>query len=48
MPKTRYATTPEGVHVAYQVVENGAFSHLLVFPDALFADDQLWEDPGWS
>jgi pimeloyl-ACP methyl ester carboxylesterase len=34
--------------VAYQVVEKGPFSHLLVLPDAFFAVDQLWGDPGWS
>jgi class 3 adenylate cyclase len=46
-PETRYSTTAQGVHIAYQVVGDGSVD-LLVCPDAFFAAEQLWQEPGWA
>jgi pimeloyl-ACP methyl ester carboxylesterase len=47
IPETRYSTTAQGVHIAYQVAGDGPVD-LLVCPDAFFAAEQLWQDPGWA
>jgi class 3 adenylate cyclase len=44
--QTGYATTPDGVHIAYQVGVGNALD-LLVCPDAFFGFEQLRVDPGW-
>ena len=46
-PATRYAKSPDGVSVAYQV--NGDASLDLLFPPSLGVPiDLLWEDPGFA
>jgi class 3 adenylate cyclase len=47
IPETRYSTTAQGVHIAYQVAGDGPVD-LLVCPDAFFAAEQLWQEPGWA
>jgi len=43
-PRTRYALTPDGVHIAYQVVGQG--DRDIVFVPGLMSHlDLLWEDP---
>jgi DNA-binding SARP family transcriptional activator/pimeloyl-ACP methyl ester carboxylesterase len=44
-PRTRYAVTPDGVHIAFQVVGQG--DRDIVFVPGLMSHlDLLWEDPG--
>jgi class 3 adenylate cyclase len=46
-PVTRYATTPDGVSIAYQVTGNAALD--VLFPPSLgIPIDLLWEDPGFA
>jgi class 3 adenylate cyclase len=47
IPESRYSTTAQGVHIAYQVVGDGPVD-LLVCPDAFFAAEQLWQEAGWA
>jgi class 3 adenylate cyclase len=42
-PETRYATGPDGSHIAYQTVGNGPLD--LVFLTQLGCIDVMWEDP---
>jgi class 3 adenylate cyclase len=45
-PVTRYAKTPDGVSIAYQVIGDGPLD--LLFPTELgIPIDLLWEDPGF-
>src|SRR5262245_4477027 len=44
MPVTRYATTENGVHIAYQTIGDGPVD--LLFVNAWFTDLELqWEEP---
>jgi class 3 adenylate cyclase len=43
LPETRYAKTPDGLNIAYQVVGSGP--HSVVFLPAIPAVDVIWDDP---
>ena len=44
VPETRFAQTPDGRHVAYQVVGSGPIDVLITRPTA-FGVDMMWEEP---
>ena len=46
-PLTKYATAPDGVSLAYQVIGNGPLD-LVFYPGLALPIDLLWEDPGFS
>ena len=46
-PITRYATAPDGVSLAYQVVGSGPLD-LVFYPGLALPIDLLWEDPGFA
>jgi class 3 adenylate cyclase len=46
VPETRYARTPDGVHVAYQVVGDGPID-LAISLGVVSNLDLLWDQPGW-
>jgi class 3 adenylate cyclase len=41
IPETRYAKTPDGVHIAYQVTGGGPIDLIVSFPFSLGLDDQV-------
>ena len=43
-PETRYARTPDGVHIAYQVVGDGPFD-LVAVPGYVSHVEMAWDDP---
>jgi class 3 adenylate cyclase len=45
VPETRYAKADDGVHIAYQVVGDGAFD-LVIVPGFISHVELSWEDPG--
>ena len=46
-PVTRYATAPDGVSLAYQVIGGGPLD-LVFYPGLALPIDLLWEDPGFA
>jgi class 3 adenylate cyclase len=47
VPETRYARTPEGVHIAYQVWGNGPMDLMLVGQGGYSNIDFIWHLPGF-
>ena len=45
-PETRYASAPDGVSIAYQVIGQGSLQLLFFQPPAIPLD-LLWDDPGF-
>ena len=46
LPETRYAVTPDGLHIGYQVFGSGPYD--LVFIDVLSNVDAGWDIPSWA
>jgi pimeloyl-ACP methyl ester carboxylesterase len=46
VPETRYAMTPDGLHIAYQTVGQGPRDIVLL--PYMSCVDQMWEDPGFA
>src|SRR5215203_1987692 len=44
VPRTRYVESPEGLHIAYQVVGNGPLD-LVLLPQTWFNVELYWEEP---
>ena len=47
VPDTKYATTPDGVYLAYQVVGDGPVDVAVGFHDFGSNVDLMWDEPDW-
>src|SRR5262249_13395654 len=47
-PETRYAKTPDGVYLAYQVVGSGSVDVAMDFHTFAGNVDLIWEEPDWG